>query len=159
MPTYVSNRGVWHPAKEKVGLVNKSDKPIEYNGKTIQPGEPFVYEGPDREAIKELHLAGRTTFGQDFKTDPEFLQMVRNRGFQSVEEYLSMIGYDEEKAEKEFEERAAVVQAHEVPKRHAEIKMLGGGKDTSGNRQDLHGGFGEERLRTPAEVNSQPIED
>jgi len=54
MPTWVSKRGKWLPAKEKIGLVNKSEKVITYNGVEIQPGDPFVYDGPDREALKSL---------------------------------------------------------------------------------------------------------
>lgn len=159
MPSFVSFRGKLYPAKEMISLTNKSNKAIEYNGKLIQPGQPFIYEGPDREAVKELMLAGQEFLGQDFKNDPDFLQAVRNRGFNTVDEYLKHIGYDEAKDEKEFKAKASVINMHELPRRHAEIIALGGGKDTSGGKQDTIGGFGDQKLRSPDDVitNKEPV--
>jgi len=163
MPNTVSNKGVWHAAKEKVGLVNKSDKPIEYNGETIQPGEPFIYNGPDREAVKMLHEQGfedpngNWVMGSDFRNDPEFLKSLQAYGFSSDEEgvakYLKRIGYNEEEDKKKFKERASVIKRHELPKRHDEILVMGGGKSHSGHKEDdMIGGFGPERVRKPAEI-------
>lgn len=156
MPTFVSNQGKWYPAKEMVGLTNVGKTPIKYKGRTINPGEPFVYKGPDREAVKMLHEAGEEHLGTDFRRDPEFLQAVRNMGFQSgeqgVKDYLDAIGYDEAKEKKKFEERASVVKSHELPKKAEEIRELGGGRDTTGNKNnDLIGGFGDERARPATE--------
>ena len=146
MPTFVSNKGLWSPAKEEVGLINKSDKVIEYDGKKIQPGQPFVYSGPDREALKMLNIAGAATLGTDFRHDPEFRQAVRNQGFESIEEYLKHIGYDEEADTKKFKEKTAKVKAHEIPERVKKIDAMGGGKDFSGNKDnDIVGGFGDEK--------------
>ena len=152
-PTFISNKGKWVPAKEEIGLVNKSDKVIEYNGEKIQPGQPFIYKGADREALKVLHNAKVEYLGTDFRQDPEFLQAVRNQGFNTVDDFLKNMGYDEEADTKKFEERAAVVKAHDIPKKVNEINVLGGGRDMSGNKDnDAVGGFGDEKLRKPTEV-------
>ena len=156
MPQYTSCKGTWHPAKEQIGLVNKSESEIEHNGKKIKPGEHFIYEGPDREAIKELFIAKQETFGSDFRRDTEFLQSVRNMGFEAgekgVEAYLKFIGYDEEADDKKFKEEASVINRHTLPQRHKEILAMGGGNDTSGAKQDVIGGFGDERERKTVEL-------
>ena len=146
MPSFISDGGLWSPAKETIGLINKSDKVIKYQGKEINPGEPFIYVGPDREALKMLHEAGAATLGTDFRHDPEFLQAVRNQQFDDIEQYLKHIGYDEEAEKKKFKERTATVKAHEVPTKVEQIKAMGGGKDFSGNKDnDVGGGFGDEK--------------
>ena len=152
MATFISNKGKWIPAKEEVGLINKSDKIIEYNGQKIEPGKPFIYKGADREALKALELAGVDHLGTDFRQDPEFLQSIRNQGFNTVDDYLKHMGYDEEADEKKFKEQAEVVKAHDIPAKVAEINILGGGRDTSGNKDNnAMGGFGDEKLRKPKE--------
>ena len=134
------------PAKEEIGLINKSEQVIEYEGQKIKPGQPFIYRGPDREALKLLHKAGAATLGQDFRHDPEFLQAVRNQGFTSIDDYLKNIGYDEKADEDKFTKRTATVKAHEIPSRVEKINVMGGGKDFSGNKDnDIVGGFGDEK--------------
>lgn len=152
MPTFISKGGKWFPAKETVGLVNKSTKIIKYNGQDIQPGEPFVYKGADREALKMLHEQGVETLGSDFKNDPEFRQAVRNQGFENVEQYLKHIGYDEDGENARFTKTAEEVKSHDIPKKVKEIKTLAGGKDFSGNKDnDVIGGFGDMKLRSANE--------
>ncbi len=157
MPNCISNKGVWHPAKEKIGLKNLGGTVIEHNGEKIQPGDPFVYEGPDRAALQMFFEQGVETMGTDFRRDPEFLQSVRNMGFQSGEDgvkaYLDFIGYNEKADEEKFKEQASVVNKHEMPKKHAEILAMGGGKDTSGSGEnDQIGGFGDQKVRRPEEI-------
>ena len=153
MGTFVSKEGVWYPAKEKVALKNVGKKDLVYKGVVIKPGEPFIYEGPDRVAVDELKKSGEETFGHDFRSEPEFLQAVRNMGFNTVDEYLKHIGYDQEKELKKFEDKASSVQAHEVPKPVDEIYIPAGGKDTSGNKEaDIIGGFGDQRIRSADEL-------
>ncbi len=152
MSTYISKGGKWVAAKERIGLINKSNKAIEYNGQTIQPGDPFIYEGPDREALLALHKEGNKDaegnlyLGQDFQRNPEFLQAVRNMGFESgesgIKKYLDHIGYDEKEEEKLFKEKSVSISSHEAPKKVKAIKEIGGGKDFSGNRKDRYGDFG-----------------
>lgn len=152
MPTFISKGGKWVPSKETVGLVNKSNKIIKYNGQDIKPGEPFVYKGADREALKMLHQQGVESLGSDFKNDPEFRQAVRNQGFENIEEYLKHIGYDAEAEEKRFAQVSEEVKSHDIPKKVKEIKTLAGGRDFTGNKNnDVMGGFGEERIRPATE--------
>ena len=153
MPNFVSNRGKWSPAKEEIGLTNLSVNIIEYEGRKINPGQPFIYKGPCREALKMLHESGEEFLGTDFMHDPEFRQAVRNQGFENIEEYLKHIGYDEKKDEEKFKERTATVKAHEIPKKVKEILVMGGGKDFSGEKaNDVVGGFGDQKVRKPSEV-------
>ena len=154
MPTFVSDKGVWHPAKEEIGLTNISTKSFEYKGKTIKPGQPFVYEGPDRAALQELGDQNVSTFGTDFRKDPEFRQSIRNQGFDNVDQYLKDMGYDEEADTKKYKEKVSKVKAHDIPKAVKEIKQMGGGKDYTGNKNnDIIGGFGDERVRPSAELS------
>ena len=127
MPTYVSHKGEWHPAKEKVGLINRSGKVKTVNGQTVQPGEPFIYEGPDRAALFELYNQGVEKLGQNFKRSPEILDIVRKFNFKDIDDYLQFIGYDEAKADKDFEEKAQLISKHELPKRVKEIDVMSGG--------------------------------
>lgn len=171
MPTWISDqKGKWHPAKEVASLINISDRPIEIeqtasDGKkykqVIQPGAPYIYEGPDRAAmfqwweengrpsIEEMKkLEGNVTFGEDFRSNTEFMEYYgkyRNMfGFQNVDEFLKYLGYDEEKAKRRFEEKAKIVAIHDLPQRSPEIKKLGGGDDRANPGKNLrYGGFGE----------------
>ena len=60
----------------------------------------------------------------------------------NVEEYLTFIGYDKEKVEKEFEEKASKVHKDEIPERVKMIETPGGGIDTAGGNKPRYGGFG-----------------
>ena len=142
MARYVSKEGVWHPAKERIALKNLSGKVKEVDGEKIQPKEQYIYKGADRAALYEMFKEGVSTFGRNFREDPDFRAAIRNQGFNSVEEYLKAMGYDEEKANKDFEEKAAVVHKDELPEKVAAIKTLGGGVDTAGGGKDRYGGFG-----------------
>jgi len=144
MPNYVSHEGVWHAAKERVALKNLSGKVKIVDGKEVQPNEDYIYEGPDRASLFELFKEKVETFGDNFRKDPEFLKSIRNQGYKTPDEYLESIGYDKERIDKEFKEKAAVVHKDEMPNRVDAIKTLGGGTDTSGGGQDRFGGFGQQ---------------
>lgn len=152
--------GKWHPAKEKVGLINRSDKVLKIKktdkeGKEyieeVKPGEPYIYEGPDRAALYELWSRDKTgkttTIGEDFRTNTEFLEYYaksRNAfGFASVQEFLDYLGYDTKQIKKDFNEKASVINKHELPNRIEEIKRLGGGDDRAGGGNAKYGGFGD----------------
>lgn len=160
MPTFISERGVFHPAKEKVSLKYGGSKPIAkknlpvgvtISGEVLNPGDDFLYDGPDRAALEVIHKEtnGDGILGFDFRNDPEFIQSVRNRGFNTVDEYLKSIGYDEAKDKEKFEKKAAKVKSHDVEARVNEIEILAGGRDFSGSKNDIIGGFGEEQIRKP----------
>jgi len=142
MPRYISKDGTWYPQKEKVGLVNRSGGPIVVDGKEIPHGDPYIYEGVDRQAALELFQAGVETFGQDFKKNPEFLQSIRNQGFDNVDKYLKFIGYDKMAVEERFNKIASKLNKHEAPEKVKMIERMGGGTDTSGQGNNIPGGFG-----------------
>jgi general stress protein YciG len=163
MPNFVSVGGVWKPRKESAMMTNTFGKTIESEFITasdgshvVKPGENFLYNGPDREAVKKIKEEGEQ--GRHFKNDPEFLQAVRNMGFNNVEEYLKHIGYNEKSDKEKQEKLIGITNAHEDPKKVEEILVLAGGKDMSGNKSnDVIGGFGPERLRSPEEITKQRV--
>lgn len=146
MPTWISKGGKWHPAKERVALKNYSDKTIKnpssdekYKDEEIKPGEDYIYSGADRAALFELWQAKVENLGEDFRTNPEFLQAVRNMGYSSYKKYLKDIGFDEKKMEEEFAKKAEEVTKHDLPKKVKAIEVLSGGKDFSGSGLDMKG--------------------
>lgn len=130
MPRWISKDGVWHPAKEHSVLPHLSGTDKE------------VYDGPDRAALYELYKSKRESLGMDFRRDPELINRVRQLGYKTVDEYAEAMGYDKEQVEKDFKEKASVVTKHELPKKVEAVKVLGGGRDTSGQGNDAYGGFG-----------------
>jgi len=168
MPSFISNKGVWYAAKENVGgLIYKGEKDIAkkdlpktiiFAGEVLKTGMAFIYNGADREALKMLHMdgydmKGERVMGHDFRKDTEFLQAIRSMNFNSVEEYLKHIGYDEAADEERFKETASKTMSHEVAEKVNEIKVLAGGRNTAGEG-DLIGGFGEERERPASELKT-----
>lgn len=159
MPQWISKDGEWFVAKEKVGLINKSGKTIknpsaeysDYYEKEVKPGEPFIYEGPDRAAMYELYKADKSgeivTLGQHFTEDPEMQDRARQRNYKSVADYAKHFGWSKEKSDSKFAEQIAEVKTHDLPKRVEMVEASqSGGHDTSGMGRDRDGGFGE----TPA---------
>lgn len=130
MSRFISKDGVWHPAKEKVALTNH------------KTGEPYIYDGADRAALFELFQQKVETLGQDFRFDSDLLNRIRQLGYKDVEEYLKFIGYNKEKVEADFKKNATMVSRHELPEKVAAIEKMGGGTDTSGQGNDIPGGFG-----------------
>jgi hypothetical protein len=153
MASFVSNKGKWYPQKERVGLKNKSDKALPYEGESIPPNGDFVYKGPDRGALQMLHEEGTEHLGRDFRTDPEFIRAYRSMGFTSEKEYLKFVGYDEKADDEHFNERAQKVTLHELPQRVREIRVMGGAQDPEGGAQSHIGGFGDQRLRPANELS------
>jgi len=151
MPSWVSKEGVWYPAKEHAVLPHLSGTDKE------------IYDGPDRAAELELAEAhgidkdGKpkvTTFGINFRKNPDFINFVRQMNYPSIDAYLHDIGYDMEKVEKDFKEKAAEIVKHQEPERGPEPTRVGGGIDTSGKGSDLIGGFGQERERPAKELDT-----
>ena len=136
-PRFHSKDGVWHPAKEKVGLTDHEGT------KGRSPGDPYVYKGPDRAALYELYKAKVETLGQDFRHDPDLVSRIRSLGYKDIDEYAKSVGYDEKKVEENFKKNASVVVKHELPEPKEGIKPVTGGADFSGQGQDREGGFGE----------------
>lgn len=152
MPRWITDeKGVWHPAKEKVALRNNRKEPMinpsatwsSYYGEVVQPGEVFIYEGPDRAAMFELFDQKVDSLGADFHNDPDLVSRVKQMGYKDVTEYSKVMGYDEKKAKDRFAKEATKVAQHELPEKVEAIKRLGGGQDLSGQGNDTYGGFGE----------------
>ncbi len=162
MSKSVSVLGKWVPAMEEVHMTNTFGKTIESefitgsDGKHIvKEGEKFIYKGPNREAVKKLKEAGEDFMGRDFRTDPEFLQSLRNMGFNDVESYLKSIGFDEDGEKKKQEDLALILETVSNKKKTKEILEIAGGRDFSGNKENTAiGGFGPERVRKPGELTS-----
>ena len=144
MPSFVSINGVWHAAKEKVGLVNLSGKAKIINGVTVQPGDPYVYEGPDRAALYMLYENKVETLGQDFARDPQMVDLVRKMGFKDMKEYCDFMGIDPTEAAKAAKDVLALqVTKHELPKRVKEIEVMSGGTERGTGKEIRKGGFGD----------------
>lgn len=156
---FVSVMGKWFPRKESAMMTNTFGKVLESDFITakdgshrVEPGENFLYNGPNREAVKMLKADGVDFLGRDFKTDPEFLQAVRTMGFNNYKEYLEHFGFNEKE---EIKKQMELVHelADKTPKLKDEIVELAGGRDFTGNKaNNFIGGFGPERLRSPNEI-------
>lgn len=163
-----------HPAKERASLKNYSKEAIEIKQKdkdgkefiqVIQPGQDYIYEGPDRAALFELwEMHGKPTrekistdpekyltMGEGYRQNSEFMQafsIARQAfGFKDVDAYLKYLGYDEEKVKEDFAKNASTVTNHDLPRRVDEIKKLGGGDNNANPREVMYGGFGEPAVR------------
>lgn len=172
MSTWISDeKGVWHPAKEKVSLYNRSDRTIEIEQTasdgtkfkvTVPPGEPYIYNGPDRSAMLQWweengkptaeqmqdKIDGNVTFGDDFRKNTEFMeQYAKFRamfGFKDVDEYLKYIGYDQKELHARFLKKASIIATHEAISKVEEIKRIGGGDDRANPGSNIRmGGFGD----------------
>jgi len=153
MPNFKSIHGKLEPAHERVALTNKGDDVMIVDGKTINPGEPFIYDGPDRAAVEMLHEQGVEHLGTDFRDCSEFQDFINAKYQGDVEKYFKRIGFDEEKSKAEQINRTKDVKSHADPEKKKEELFRGGGRDTTGNADnDLVGGFGEPRTRSPKEI-------
>ena len=124
MPTWISDRGKWYPAKEHAVLPHLAGTKNE------------IYDGPDRAALLQLwQESGKPEdaakcmefLGQDFQSHTDFVHMCRQLGFSSTKEYLTFVGYDEKAAKAQAEANMVRVKSHEIPKRAKAIESEGGG--------------------------------
>ena len=164
MSKFVSVLGKWIPAIEEAHMENTFGKEITSEfitaadgSHTVKEGEKFIYRGPNREAVKVLKEMGEDSLGRDFRTDPEFLQAVRNLGYNNPEEYLKSIGFEESSEKQKQEDLALILDAVKDKKKTREILEIAGGRDFTGNRENTAiGGFGPERVRSPEELTTRP---
>jgi hypothetical protein len=156
MAQFISFRGKFYPAVEEVSLTYNGDndipkkkvsKYITFAGDVLKKGMPFIYHGPDREAMAMLKKEDLEFLGQDFEHDTEFLEKVRKFNFTSVEEYLKFVGYDMEKDKARFDAMAVQVSRHELPEEGEEALIMGGGQDKANPDNNVIGGFGEPKER------------
>jgi len=137
MPNYVSKLGKFIPAKERVVLSH-------------MPRGKEIYEGLDRAALYEMHKAGHIDkegnisdyFGESYKEHEHTLEKARSLGYNTVEEYLKVKGFNEKKALAEFEETHGKEVDHDARKVQAAINELAGGKDETNSENNRTGDFG-----------------
>jgi len=137
MPKFISDEGVWVPAKEKVALVRVNEDGNE---------EPFIYEGPDRaamEMLKDMDLAEVGYMGQHFTENVDLFELARAKGYDNVEEYVKRLGYKSEKAKELVEKYKKTYHTHEAPKKVQGTTFSGGGVNTATGQGNKLGGFGE----------------
>jgi len=127
MPKYISDNGKWEPAKEKAAITNAK-------------GEPEIYEGLDREALKEMK-AGNVE-SRHFWEDTEWVNRVRQLHNMSMEEYMKSVGFDANTTRAEFEKKVTEVNTHQDLPRKPGTKFASGGKNTAGGGS-LEGDFGD----------------
>ena len=102
-------------------------------------------------SLYELYLIDKTgkttTLGANFRENPEFLEYyakMRNAfGFNTIDAFLTYIGYDEKERKKTFDERSSAIQKHELPKKVAALQAIGGGSDTVYGKTVRFGGWGD----------------
>lgn len=132
MPQWISKDGEWFPKNEKVALVRPD-------------GEPFVYEGPDREALKYLRDNNVDKLGTHFMEDSDTIAFVRQKYGLEIKEYAKSKGWSPEKTEAKFKEESSKVNFHTNPKPNQPIKPKSGGENMAQTKtvESLSGGFGE----------------
>ena len=135
MPTFISDEGVWVPAKEKVALERINPETGE--------AEPFIYEGDDRAALEMLKELDIDHMGSHFSENMELFELARARGYDNVEEYVKKLGYNSDKAKELVAKYREKHNTHKLPERVAAKKISGGGTNTAGTGNDLEGGFGD----------------
>jgi len=142
MPSYISNGGVFTPAKEHAVLPHLSGTKNE------------VYDGPDRAAEAELAEAfgvddngkpRQKSFGIHFRNDPDMINRARSLGYKTVDEFATAMGYNDtpEQEATKIAEKEKIVNTYAPLKKVEANKKLGGGIDTTGQGNDKLGGFGE----------------
>jgi hypothetical protein len=140
MPTWISKNGEWYPAKEHAVLPHLAGTSKE------------IYDGPDRAALVQLwQESGKPEdakkcldhLGSSFKSDPDFINRVRQLGFDSVDKYLVFIGFDEKKANEIAEANLVRVKSHEIPKRAKAVESDSGGIEFGTGKVLVEGGIGD----------------
>lgn len=109
MASWVSDRGVWKPAKER--SVN------------IETGD--IYEGEDREALKLLKERGVKTLGMDSEKDIENIKRAREIGM-TVREFLNLNEDPSPETLIEEEKKKNLVVTHAKPKSKEGVDPQGG---------------------------------
>ena len=138
MPTFISDEGVWVPAKEKVALEK-------INPETGEK-EPYIYEGQDRaalEMLKEMDMEEQGFMGVHFSENMELYELARGRGYNSVEDYVEKLGYNAQKAKELVAKYKAKYVTHAQPEKIKGKEFEGGGKNTATGENNMSGGFGD----------------
>jgi hypothetical protein len=118
-PSWISDNGVWKPAKERA-----------YDGKKDE-----IYEGPDRAAKEILQEDNVPSLGMPVENDPQILELARQRGH-TVKEYLEQNRPTEAEVQAQKEAQSKTVEHKDPPKKRG-VKPRGGGVTISGGFGDM----------------------
>jgi len=141
MPTWVSVHGKWEPAQERSRAVNKSGKEIEIDGDIVEPGEDFIYKGPDRGALDVLAEKGVKSLGENPAENPDVIEHIRRLGYKTFEEYAEAKGVDIE-GEKTKAKEVLKKQVNKNKKPNRVKSSLPTGNESVSTAEELNGGFG-----------------
>ena len=127
MPSYVSNKGVWTPAKEETYVDYSTSKLKANKGK-----KSYSYSGPDRAAVEQLKEAGQESFGQSAERDADNIMRARQLGM-TVEEFLKLNEPPTKKQLEAEEAKRNLVIDHAAPTPKKGAQPQGGGVTMSGS--------------------------
>ena len=130
MPSYISNKGVWTPAKEETYVDYASSKLKANKGK-----KSYAYSGPDRAAVEQLKEAGQDSFGESAERNSENIMRARQMGM-TVEEFLKLNEPPTKKQLEAEEAKKNLVVDHSVPTPKRGVQPQGGGVTISGSLSD-----------------------
>jgi len=130
VPSYISNKGIWTPAKEETYVDYSVSKLKANKGK-----KSYVYSGPDRAAVEQLKEAGQESFGQSAERDADNIMRARQLGM-TVEDFLKL-NEPPTKLQLEAEEaKRNLVIDHVAPTPKKGVQPQGGGVTISGGLAD-----------------------
>ena len=126
MPSYISNKGVWTPAKEETYVDYGSSKLKQNKGR-----KSFAYSGPDRAAVEQLKEAGQESFGESAERDSDNIMRARQMNM-TIEEFLKL-NEPPTKTQLEVEEpKKNLIIDHAAPALKRGVQPQGGGVTMSG---------------------------
>jgi hypothetical protein len=131
MPSWVSDKGIWKPAKEKAYVPPDAGKGRE---------EGYIYEGPDRQSQAYLNSEKVDHLGMDCRTDPEVIYRARQSGM-TVEEWLKLNEPPAPETVKAEEAKKKYVQTHKPEKAKPGVNPQGG--RAPGRPESEGGSFGD----------------
>lgn len=141
MPTWVSNAGIWTPAKEKSILPADAEK-----GRM----EAEIYEGPDRQAQLQLAEEKVDHLGMPAREDPEIIFRARQLGM-TVDEFLHTHETPSVETVKVETAKKTYVQKHSPQAPKPGVQPQGGRSPERPESES--GGFGE------APVSVKPVQN
>ena len=130
MPSYVSNKGVWTPAKEETYVDYGSSKLKQNKGK-----KSYAYSGPDRAAVEQLKEAGLDSLGESAERNSDNIMRARQMNM-TIEEFLKLNEPLTPRQVEAEEAKKNLVVDHVAPKPKKGVQPQGGGVTMSGSLSD-----------------------
>ena len=126
MPSYISNKGVWTPAKEETYVDYTNSKLKTNKGK-----KSHAYSGPDRAALEQLKEAGQDSFGESAERNSDNIMRARQMGM-TIQEFLKLNEPPTQKQVEAEEAKKNLVVDHAAPTPIKGVQPQGGGVTVSG---------------------------